>query len=98
MSYAELGSRLESLLELGPHPVAITFLDEVPEDISRVKVAGPASCSYWKLASEGEVFYTTSEDHLNCTVGAYTHGVPLPPEKEAELKSTVGVMIDLCYI
>ena len=37
----------------------------------------PAGCSYWKQASEGHAFYTTPEDHENCAVGAFTHGVTL---------------------
>jgi hypothetical protein len=51
--------------------------------------------SSWKLASDGEVFYTTAEDHLNCTVGAHTHGVSLSPEKAPELRSTLSQMISL---
>jgi uncharacterized protein (DUF169 family) len=44
------------------------------------------------------VFYTTSEDHLNCTIGAYTHGASLSAEKAAELQSTIGQMIGLGYL
>ena len=58
----------------------------------------PASCSYWKLASEGAVFHTTADDHVTCTIGAYTHGVSLSPEKAAELESTIGRMIELNYL
>jgi uncharacterized protein (DUF169 family) len=63
-----------------------------------VKAPLPASCSYWKLASEGKVFYTTADDRLNCKIGAHTHGVVLSPEEAAELRSTIGQMIGLNYL
>jgi uncharacterized protein (DUF169 family) len=98
MDYADLGGKLENLLGLQRHAISITFLDALPAGINRVKSPSPASCAYWKQASEGDVFYTTGEDHLNCTIGAYTHGVPLLQEKAAELKSTIGQMIGLGYL
>lgn len=98
MDYADLGGKLENLLGLQRHAISITFLDALPTGVNRVKSPGPASCAYWKQASEGEVFYTTTEDHLNCTIGAYTHGASLPPEKAAELQSTIGQMIGLGYL
>jgi uncharacterized protein (DUF169 family) len=98
MDYADLGGKLENLLGLPRHAVSITFLDAVPPGVDHVKSPGPASCAYWKQASEGEVFYTTTEDHLNCTIGGFTHGAALPPEKAAELKSTIGQMIGLGYL
>lgn len=78
--------------------IAISFLDKAPAGVPHVKAPHPASCSYWKLASEGEVFHTAADDHLNCTIGAYTHGVSLSTEKAAELQSTIGRMIELNYL
>jgi|SRR3984893_6237064 len=78
--------------------IAIAFLDRAPAGVPHVKAPLPASCSYWKLASEGEVFYTTADDHLNCKIGAHTHGVVLSPEEAAELRSTIGQMIGLNYL
>jgi len=98
MDYAEVGEGLQRLLGLQRHAVAITFLDKAPAGVPRVKAPQPASCSYWKLASDGEVFYTTADDHLNCVIGAYTHGVALSPEKNTELHSTLGQMVSLNYL
>jgi uncharacterized protein (DUF169 family) len=98
MDYADLGGKIENLLGLQRHAISITFLDTAPAGVNRVKSSGPASCAYWKQASEGEVFYTTTEDHLNCAIGAHTHGASLPPEKATELESTVGQMIGLGYL
>jgi uncharacterized protein (DUF169 family) len=58
----------------------------------------PAGCSYWKHASEGHAFYTTPEDHQNCAVGAFTHGVTLSPEKAQELEGLIGTMVQLQYL
>jgi uncharacterized protein (DUF169 family) len=98
VDYPELASKFERLLGLERHAVAIAFMDAAPVGLPRVKAPGPASCVYWKLASDGEVFYTTAEDQLNCTIGAHTHGVSMPPEKSAELESSIGQMIGLNYL
>jgi uncharacterized protein (DUF169 family) len=98
MDYADLGNRLQTLLGLQRPAIAIAFLDKAPAGVPRVKAPCLASCSYWKLASEGAVFHTTADDHLNCTIGAYTHGVSLSPEKAAELQSTIGQLIEFTTV
>ena len=91
---------LEHLAKIGltSDPVAVAFLAEPPKGLSRVDRAAPAGCNYWKQASEGRAFYTTAEDHANCPVGAFTHGVELAPEKAQELQALVGTMIELKYL
>jgi uncharacterized protein (DUF169 family) len=79
-------------------PVAVAFLETAPAGLPRVERAEPASCGYWKSASLGRSFYTTPEDHGNCAVGAYTHGVSLSPALGQELQGLVGTMIDLKYL
>lgn len=90
----------ESLSSLGltRQPVAVGFLAVPPAGMSRIDRSAAAGCSYWKLASEGQAFYTTSDDHQNCPVGAHTHNVPLSPAKAEELQSLVGTMIQLQYL
>jgi uncharacterized protein (DUF169 family) len=63
-----------------------------------VASAGPASCSYWKLAGDGQTFYTEASEHYNCPIGGYTHGVELPPDRVQELQDVMGKMIDLGYL
>jgi uncharacterized protein (DUF169 family) len=63
--------------------------------VSRAEAAG---CGYWRLAFEGRSFYTTSDDHVNCPIGAFTHGVELTPDKGRELEALIGTMVDLKYI
>jgi uncharacterized protein (DUF169 family) len=92
--------QLQTLQELGLDnaPVAVAFMATPPPDLRRVSRPDPASCSYWKNASEGHAFYTTAADHQNCPVGAFTHGVQLSPAKSAELEALVGTMIELKYL
>jgi uncharacterized protein (DUF169 family) len=85
-------------LNLEWRPVAIAFMAAPPPGLPRVERALPAGCAYWKHASEGRGFYTTAEDHYGCTVGAFTHNVTLPDEKNQELQSVVGTMVSLEYL
>jgi uncharacterized protein (DUF169 family) len=85
-------------LKLTRPPVAIAFLSSPPEGLSRIDRAAAAGCGYWKHASDGHAFYTTADDHLNCPVGAYTHGVDMPPATASELQGLVGTMIQLQYL
>jgi uncharacterized protein (DUF169 family) len=98
MDFARQGDKLRDLLGLKWPPVAIAFRTAPPAGVARVSAPGPAGCSYWKIASEGGTFYTEASDHLNCAIGAYTHGVDLSAENENELKSTIGKMIGLGYL
>jgi uncharacterized protein (DUF169 family) len=87
-----------SSLGLERAPVAIAFLANAPAGLPHVGQPAPASCGYWKTASEGGAFYTTAADHGNCAVGAYTHGVELTPQQGEELQGLVGTMVELKYI
>ena len=83
---------------MASNPVAIAFMASPPEGVHRVSHPAPAGCSYWRAASEGQVFYTTPDDHANCPVGAYTHGVELTPQLGKELEGLMGTMVELKYI
>jgi len=85
-------------LNLQWKPVAISFLAAPPALLPRVDHSLPAGCAYWKYASEGHSFYTTPEDHFNCPVGAFTHGVTLPATQKIELEGLIGTMIKLEYL
>jgi len=85
-------------MQLSRPPVAVAFLPSPPPGLPRIDRSAAAGCAYWKHASDGHTFYTTAEDHQNCPVGAFTHGVTLPPAKTAELQSLMGTMIDLQYL
>jgi uncharacterized protein (DUF169 family) len=85
-------------LNLQWKPVAISFMQSPPSLLPRIDHTLPAGCAYWKYASEGHSFYTTPEDHFNCPVGAFTHGVTLPDPQRIELEGLISTMITLEYL
>jgi uncharacterized protein (DUF169 family) len=91
-------TRIAELLELPVPPVAISFRPNPPAGVAHVGASQPASCGYWKLAQEGQVFFTEANDHVRCPVGAHTHGVPLTPEQGKELEGLIGTMVHLQYL
>jgi len=91
-------ARLQTLLGLECRPVAVAFSDAPPAGLARAESPAASGCTYWKLAEEGRAFYTEAEDHFGCPVGAHTHKVALPAEKQKELEGLVGTMVQLQYI
>lgn len=96
--YARLEQQLSDGLGPGRRPVAIAFKDSEPAGVSKFTGSAPSSCSFWRLAAEGRTFYTVAADHYNCPIGAYTHNIPLPPEREQELPDTLGFMAGIGYV
>lgn len=89
--------QLTELLGLRVPAVAITFAAQ-PPGVARVERPGLASCAYWRLAAEGQVFFTASDDHHGCPIGAHTHSVAMPDEVQAQLEGMLGQMIGLEYV
>ncbi|MFQ5962014.1 MAG: DUF169 domain-containing protein [Candidatus Methylomirabilales bacterium] len=92
------GTQLQSLLDLRSPPVALAFRSAPPPDVQRISEPGPAGCSYWKLAADGQIFFTEASDHYTCPIGAHTHGVELPGEVARELQGLVETMVGLEYV
>jgi uncharacterized protein (DUF169 family) len=90
--------QLQDLLQLRTAPVAIAFQDAPPANLPHVTQAAPSGCTFWKRAAAGQAFYTDVADHYNCPIGAYTHGVDLPPAQAKELQGVVETMIQLSYL
>jgi uncharacterized protein (DUF169 family) len=89
---------IAALLHLSSSPIAIAFVDQAPDGVKPVAVREPASCGYWRRAAEGEVFYTVSDDHKGCPVGAHTQNVPLSSSERDELMGFIGTMVGLQYL
>jgi uncharacterized protein (DUF169 family) len=98
MSLTSQQSSALSSLGLANAPVAVAFVSNAPEGMSRIGGALPASCSYWTEASNGRSFYTAADDHTSCPVGAFTHGVSPTEQQAGELQTVVGMMTELKYI
>ena len=95
---AAAAQALTQKLALEAAPVAMRFAASPPPGLSRITPAAPAGCTYWKLAAEGQSFYTLPEDHFGCAVGAYTHGAELGPAQQKDLEGLVGTMVGLEYL
>ena len=97
-SWREVEQRIAKVVKGSVRPVGVAFLDHEPTGIKKIEGTQPSSCSFWRLAAEGRTFYTLPENHFNCAVGAYTHNIPLSPEREKETGDTLKMMFDLGYV
>jgi uncharacterized protein (DUF169 family) len=96
--YAQLEQHLTGVLGLSRRPVAIAFRESAPPGVEAITGTQPSGCSFWRLAASGRTFYTVPSDHYNCSVGSYTHNIPLPKEREAELAGTLSLMVNVGYL
>jgi uncharacterized protein (DUF169 family) len=94
----ELEKRISAAIQLARRPVAVSFQSAAPAGVEKFAGSEPSSCSFWRLAAAGRVFYTVPENHFNCAVGAYTHHIPLPPEREKETGEILQFMFALGYV
>ena len=95
--YRALEQQIQQILGSSRRPVAVAYLDAPPAGLTRFDGSEPSSCSFWRLAAEGRVFYTVPADHLNCPVGGYTHNT-LTPERLPELTQILDLMSGIGYI
>lgn len=85
-NWRALSEELSGALHLAVPPIAISFGDSAPEGVEAFDEpmsdptpdgrSGrvPAGCVFWVRAAES-TFATVPEDHGNCSVGRYTHGL-----------------------
>lgn len=98
MDWNNAAQSLEHQLGLERSPVAVAFLDIPPDGIEKFSGSVPAGCAFWRLAADGQTFWTAPEDHYNCAVGCHTHNIPLPEERAGELDETLGLMTGSGYL
>lgn len=90
---------VQALLRLRKPPIAVGFFDSVPDNVAAWQGRPVASgCTFWQMAQQGDVFYTSASDHYNCAVGAYTHNIALPAERSEELPQTLAFMGENNYV
>jgi uncharacterized protein (DUF169 family) len=102
-SYATQSEALQKSLSLSTPAIAIIFAqdapDGVPEFLGELPQAAEggrtgkvsAGCVFWGKAAQG-TFTTRPDDHANCNVGSYTHG--LKTMVEAAQGSDVAALLD----
>ncbi len=108
MSPTALSDALTDLLGLEHAPIAITFHDELPNDgvprfdepMSQPTEDGrsgraAAPCVFWMHAQQ-RTFDTVAEDHGNCSVGRFTHG--LADAEDILDKSDVAALLEVGWV
>jgi uncharacterized protein (DUF169 family) len=98
IDFAAVEKQFATAFGLTRRPVAIAFRESPPAGVAALNGTQPSGCSFWRLASAGQVFYTVPPDHYNCPVGSYTHNIPLPNEREPELMNTLTLMANVGYL
>ena len=105
--HQSLSQQLKTLLGLTHEPIAITFCDSVPNDVSEYGAehpaptedgrtgAVPAGCVFWVKAND-RTFSTVPADHANCSVGSLTHG--LIPLEEAATHADVQAICEAKWV
>jgi uncharacterized protein (DUF169 family) len=94
----QVESKLIQSLSLRRRPVSVSILDDIPEGVDKFDGVVPSGCTFWRLAADGSTFYTVAGDHYNCPVGAYTHNIPLPESRAAELPQVLSIMMGVGYL
>ncbi len=95
--YRVLEQEIQQMLGSGRRPVAIAYAETPPPGVAPFDGSEPSSCSFWRLAAGGRVFYTVPADHFHCPVGSYTHNT-ITPERMPELNDVLKLMSDIGYI
>ncbi len=104
---AQAAQELQDHLSLASPPLAISFTSQVPDGVPRFDApfAEPAAdgrtgrvsagCVFWMHAAE-RTFATVGEDHGNCSVGSYTHG--LISLEEAASKDDTKALLECGWV
>lgn len=108
MTLSALSNELADLLHLALAPVAITFHADADEAVaprftqpmSNPTEDGrsgrvPASCVFWSYGHEA-TFSTVPDDHGNCSVGRFTHG--MAQAGDILDKSDVATLLDVGWV
>lgn len=93
-----IAKTLTDCLELRTPPVAVCLTDTPPAGVSPSSQPAPAGCSFWERGARA-TFVTSPKDHENCTVGMYTHHMPLDTaSRQKNLNDSLKVFGDLGYV
>jgi uncharacterized protein (DUF169 family) len=96
--YLDIERRLLKSFDLRRRHVAVKFQETPPAGVPKLKGTEPPGCSYWRLATPGQTFYTIPSDHYNCAIGSYTHNFTFPPKRRQELDQTLTFMTGIGHL
>lgn len=96
-SLREMARNLTEALSLSMPPIAVSFTDELPNEIEQWKGLVPASCRFWQEAAT-RVFATVPDDHGLCAIGMFTHNLKTTPVQNEDRGDALKVFADLGYV
>jgi uncharacterized protein (DUF169 family) len=97
-NYQKLANDLLTSLQLSLPPIAVSFCDAVPSNVSEFDGLVPAGCVFWQKAAT-RTFATSTKDHELCAIGIHTHNMSQPSAAQpAELQAALQAMSGLDYV
>jgi uncharacterized protein (DUF169 family) len=97
-NYQKLANELVTSLQLSLPPIAVSFCDAVPPNVSSFDGIVPAGCVFWQEAAT-RTFVTSTKDHELCAIGIHTHNMSEPSAAHpAELEAALQAMSGLDYV
>jgi uncharacterized protein (DUF169 family) len=96
-SFASFAKVLSESLNLTQPPVAVAFVEHVPEGVKMYSGTVPAGCRFWQEAAT-QVFATAAQQHDLCSIGMYTHHLEDGPGVATDLRDALKVFGDLGYV
>ncbi|HXE12581.1 MAG TPA: DUF169 domain-containing protein [Bryobacteraceae bacterium] len=95
--FREMAHKLTESVSLSLPPVAVCFVDQVPEGVNNWLGRAPAGCRFWQEAAT-TVFATSPDDHGLCSIGMFTHNLKTTPEQDTDRDDSLKVFADLEYV
>ena len=90
--------QLTTSLELSLPPVAVSFLDALPDGVAEFDGSVPAGCVFWQEAAR-RTFATSAEHHALCSIGIHTMNLSQAPASQPEeLGAALKAMMGLDYV
>ena len=90
--------QLSASLDLSLPPIAVAFVDALPDGIAQYDGSVPAGCVFWQEAAR-RTFATSAAHHALCSIGIHTlHLAQAPATQPEELQSALEAMTGLDYV
>ena len=90
--------QLTASLDLSLPPVAVSFLDALPDGVAEFDGSVPAGCVFWQEAAR-RTFATSAKHHALCSIGIHTMNLSQAPASQPEeLGAALKAMMGLDYV
>src|SRR5579885_982415 len=95
--YSAISKTIMDALHLRVAPIAVCLSDSPPQGVASPSEPAAAGCVFWERGAQS-AFVTAPKDHANCTVGMYTHHMPIAGAAAENLADCLKVFGDLGYV